>query len=246
MSTAQEIRLGVVIEGPSDRRTVCGLVDRLMAEGIDWIGAAREYLGSFRSWVGVEEGSVCLAWKDVAQAANGRVPRRHGHFSGEPGLEDAQRAALALRLYSALPTPPLAVLLVRDSDGRPTERRKGLEQARRDGEWKFEVVIGVAHVMREAWVLAGFMPETAEEGTMLDEERRVLGFYPHQEPHQLDAKDEAARKSAKRVLTALTGGDKEREERCWTEAPLDVLSTRGAEAGLKCFLQEVQEHLLRQ
>lgn len=245
MSTAQAIRLGAVVEGPSDRRTVCGLVDRLMADRIDWIGDNRAYLDELRSWIGVDEGTTYLAWKDVGKAARGRVPPRHGHFAGTPGLEDAHRAALALRLFNTLQDPPIAVLLVRDSDGRPEARRRGLEQARDDQEARrFKVVLGIAHFMREAWVLAGFLPETPAEEERLEQERRTLGFYPNREPHLLDAKDDGAPKAAKRVLAELTEGSGEREERCWTETPLRELIARGAGAGLKGFIDEVQEHLI--
>jgi hypothetical protein len=244
MTPAQEIRIGVVLEGPSDHRTVCGLVDRLMVEDVGWIQDLSDRLKDIRSFIGSQEPSSFLAWKDVAREARGRVPPRHGHFAGEPGFEDAHHAVLALRLFTALATPPLGVVLVRDSDGRPKERLKGLQQARDDGRWPFRVVLGIAHFMRETWVLAGFIPASVEEEDRLDQERQNLGFHPNREPHRLDAKDKAAPKSAKRVLEALTGSLEEREEPCWQETPLETLRICGAAAGLDAFLSEIEEHIV--
>jgi hypothetical protein len=244
MRPAQEIRIGVVVEGSSDHRTVCGLLDRSMVENVVWIQDLRDRLKDIRSFIGSMEPASFLAWKDVAHEARGRVPPRHGHFNGEPGVEDAHTAVLALRLFTALEAPPLAVVLVRDSDGRPEERLKGITQARNDGRWPFRMILGIAHFMREAWVLAGFVPASAEEQERLDRERRALGFHPNREPHRLDAKDKTAPKSAKRALDVLTGGIEEREEPCWRESPLEILRTYGADAGLDAFLKEIEEYLL--
>ncbi|UQA62521.1 hypothetical protein [Polyangium aurulentum] len=216
-------------------------MDRLLVEAT-WMRECSEYMDDVRTWLGLE-GAVFLAWKDVARAARGRVPPRHGHFAGEPGVEDARNAVLALRLFQTLPRRPDAVVLARDSDGRPEERRKGLEQARQDALWPFAVVLGVAHHNREAWVLAGFEPG-GEEADGLEEERKALGFYPNREPNRLDAQDENALRSAKRVLAKLTGGRQDREERCWTETSLETLKARGAEAGLGRFIDEVLTRLV--
>ncbi|EYF05201.1 hypothetical protein [Chondromyces apiculatus] len=244
MSTLQGVRLGAVLEGPSDARAVPGLIDRFLREAFDYLGETPEYLDGFRTWSGAIEGTRYLAWRDVARAARGRVPRRHGHFAGEPGEDDAQRAVLALRLFTAMPDPPRAVVLVRDSDGRAEERRKGLEQAREDGQWPFVVVLGVAHFMIEAWTLAGFIPDTDEEKQRLEAERKSLGVYPNREPHALNAREETAKRSPKRALEALTSGDSAREERCWREAPPEVLNEHGEGAGLRHFIDEVQRLLV--
>lgn len=57
-----------------------------------------------------------------------------------------------------------------------------------------------------------------------------------------DAHGAAHKRSAKRVLEQLTGGDGEREQRCW-RTTLAVLRERGAENGLASYLAEVQERL---
>ncbi len=56
--------------------------------------------------------------------------------------------------------------------------------------------------------------------------------------------DDRAPRSPKRALAALTAGDSLREERCWTEAPLDRLKQRGESSGLKAFLDEIESELV--
>ena len=74
--------------------------------------------------------------------------------------------------------------------------------------------------------------------------RQELGFAPNVHAHQLDAKDEQAKRSAKRVLRVLTGNDRDREERCWKVTPLETLRARGEATGLRDYLAEVEQHLL--
>lgn len=98
--------------------------------------------------------------------------------------------------------------------------------------------------MREAWVLAGFDPQSQDERDRLDNERQQLGFDPNLRAHLLTAADESAKRSAKRVLARLTGGDWDREEQCWTQAALATLRERGAGSGLADFLDEIVERLV--
>ncbi|HNN93150.1 MAG TPA: hypothetical protein PKI03_12810 [Pseudomonadota bacterium] len=66
----------------------------------------------------------------------------------------------------------------------------------------------------------------------------------HPRREQLDANDEQAKRSAKRVLRILIGSDRDREERCLTEAPLPMLATRGQACGLANFLRYIDKRLL--
>ncbi|WP_437729954.1 hypothetical protein [Sorangium sp. So ce1335] len=231
-------RVGLVVEGPDDARTVPGLVDRVLT---DAFSVPEGKLGQARSYCGIEPGASCVMWSSVHHY---RVPRRHGHFGGEPAIEDARTAVLALRGFVARDPRPRAVVLVRDSDGRAAERRQGLEQARQDADWPFEVILGVAHPMRECWVLAGFVPGTRQETASLADLRKELGFDPTARSHELDASSKTAKKSPKRVLDLLTGGENEREARCWTEPPLARLRERGRDNGLAAFLSEVEDRLV--
>lgn len=112
-----------------------------------------------------------------------------------------------------------AVVLVRDSDNQ-LERRLGLEQARKDRKWPFQVVIGLAIPKRESWVLVGFEPQEA-----LAQARRETG-------------------DLKRILQLLVGNDYDREEACWTECPLETLAERGQSNGLAEYLEEVRTRLV--
>jgi hypothetical protein len=61
-----------------------------------------------------------------------------------------------------------------------------------------------------------------------------------EEAHRLTAKDEQATRSAKRVVRSLTNHDDAREERCWTETPVERLRARGEGSGLRAFFDEVK------
>jgi hypothetical protein len=137
-----------------------------------------------------------------------------------------------------------AVLLIRDMDDQP-ERETGLGQARTEAQhWtRAPIILGCANPKREVLVLCGFEPGTDDEHTSLRALRQELGLSPNERAHELDAKDEQARRSAKRVLRVLVGDDRDREAR-WKETPLDTLRARGEQTGLRAFLAELQAHLL--
>jgi hypothetical protein len=139
-----------------------------------------------------------------------------------------------------------AVALVWDMDDQGEARRRGLAQARAEAlQWSsFRIILGCADPMREAWVLAGFEAETDDERSRLSELRRELGFSPCEEAHRLGAKNEQAKKSPKRALEKLTRGDEEREERCLSTIPLEVLRARGVQSGLASFLDEIKREII--
>lgn len=97
--------------------------------------------------------------------------------------------------------------------------------------------------MSEAWLLSGFEPTDNEETSRLTAEKKELGFDPRLEAHHLTAKDETAKKSPKRVLDAMTGGNPLRRDQCYKEAPLTLLRTRGEATGLLAFLSEIEAGL---
>ncbi len=233
--------LGMVVEGAGDARTVPGLIDRVLLNAVPAFEGKLEHVRTFR---GLDPRASFVMWSAVdAEVRKLRVPRRHGHFGGEPALEDARTAVLALRGFVAQEPQPAAVFLVRDSDGKPDERKRGLEQARADGDWPFQVLLGVAHRMRECWVLAGFLPQTREERSSLAALRKEIGFDPTAQSDALDASSKTAKKSPKRVLEELTGSDKDREARCWAETDLELLRERGRANGLAAFVSEVEARL---
>lgn len=234
------ILLGFVGESAADFRTGSRLVDRVLVDQIDWV--TEEVLQDYRAWGGAEAGEQMLHWRTVDRLATQRKVRAHGHFGGAPGLPDARAARKALLLFAGLSARPEAVLLVRDTDGDQT-RKQGLAQARDTVTWPFRVVIGAAHTKRECWVLAGFQAQDEDEEVLLANEREALGFDPCTCAHALTARHDADKRSAKRVVSALTGGDAVREDSC-LEVELDLLRERGGGTGLADFLGEVVDRVV--
>jgi hypothetical protein len=184
-----------------------------------------------------------LTWKRIRRLAEAAGIEAEGFFNGEPGLPDARAARRALRYLRATVPELEAVLLIRDQDDQE-DRRDGLEQARREDHEGLVIVIGLAIVEREAWVICGFEPQNEDEQTRLDGERQTLGFYPHERSHELTAcKDDTAPRSPKRVLRALTDGDFDRERHCWNNTLLARLRETGTENGLVQYLNEVRTRL---
>ena len=136
-----------------------------------------------------------------------------------------------------------AILLIRDMDDQ-AERMLGLKQARQAYAVSTTIVIGVAMVERESWIISGFDPANPDEREALAEETRNLGFNPCLRSHELTAgKDNRAKKSPKRVLAVLTDNSWERQRACWQTAPLAVLEERGLANGLRDYFGEVRQYL---
>lgn len=236
-------RFAVVHEAEADFHTATELADRVMIDAVSWVD--EHLIVNQREWVSHEAGGHRLTWKTIPQLAREAGIRAHGHFDGEPGEADAAAARRAI-LYLLATLPDLmAILLIRDQDDQP-ERRVGLEQARGQDHGGVAIVVGLAVVERESWVISGFDPVGDGETARLDAERQALGFDPRLRSHELTAcKNDLALRSPKRVLRQLAGNDWERERRCWTSARLDVLRDRGGENGLAAYLQEVRDRLGR-
>jgi hypothetical protein len=232
----------VVCEARADRDTACGLADRVLLEEVSWLEP--ETMDSCRQWRGPSSEEPFLKWASVKEEARQRGMKGiFGHFNGKPGQPDAFMARLALLLLSDSKKRPAAVLLVRDSDG-DSERRDGLEQARRDRPWPFPIVLGVAEPKRECWVLAGFNPKNDQEAERLEASAQRLSFHPVREAHRLTAREHQAKNDAKRALEELFQGDKDRENACLSDTPLNVLEERGQKTGIAAYLNEVRKRLV--
>jgi hypothetical protein len=235
-------RFAVVHEAEADFQTATELADRVVVGAIDdWLDA--DQLVYQRTWLAEAPSGQRLAWKNIKQLARAAGVRSHGHFDGESALPDAAAARRAI-LFLLEVIPDLnAIVLIRDQDDEP-ERRGGLEQARNQDHGGVPIVVGLAIVERESWVVSGFDPQDDGETARVDAEKRRLGFDPRVRSHELTAcKDDTATRSPKRVLRVLSGDDRERERRCWWESPLQVLRERGAANGLAAYLQEVRDRL---
>ena len=231
----------VVHEAEADFLTATGLADRMLMEAIDWLD--EDQIAYQREWVAREAGGRRLTWKVIPQLAREIGIRAHGHFDGKPGEADAAAARRAILYLQATVPDWKAVLLIRDQDDQP-DRRVGLEQARRNDHSGVVIVVGLAVVERECWLISGFDPQDDEETARLGAERQRLGFDPRHRSHELTAcKDDQATHSPKRVLQQLCRDDRDRERHCWANSPLDELRERGAENGLAAYLHEIRDRL---
>lgn len=247
-------RLLVICEARRDFDVASTLCERVLRErGPDWHRDYMEHSSAhLLEWTGTDATQPFLRWKDLASvrtALGVRPPL--GRFSGERGAPDALAArtalAIARHLQRAKPAQPIdAVVLVRDLDDQP-ERRDGLEQARIEARVhapQMPVLVGAAFPEIEAWLIEGFDPKSREEEALLAQLRQDLGFDPRSSTSSLTAKHDHDRKGCKRVLKVLTQGSPDRAERCFREAPLDMLTNRGGASGLARLLSEAETILL--
>jgi hypothetical protein len=235
------LRFAVVHEALADFETATELADRVLCETIGWLDL--DLIDHQRIWLGESAQGYRLTWKGIKQSALDAGITAQGHFNGEPALPDAAAARRAI-LFLRQEFPDLnAIVLIRDRDDQP-ERRNGLEQARRADRSGIPIIVGLAVVERESWVICGFDPQHKDEEVRLAGERKLLGFDPRMQSHELTAcKNDQAIRSPKRVLKTLSGGERERERRCWLETALPTIRERGSDNGLAAYLHEVRERL---
>jgi hypothetical protein len=235
------LRFALVHEARADFETATELADRVLLDAIKWLDD--DLLVHQRTWLAESNSGHRLTWTAIPRLAREAGVRTHGHFEGESALPDAAAARRAI-VFLRREFPDLsAILLIRDQDDQP-ERRGGLEQARSQDHGSLVIVVGLAVVERECWVLCGYDPQDEVETTRLNEERTWLGFDPRTRSHELTAcKNDLAHRSPKRVLRVLSADDRDRERRCWQETPLTTLLERGGENGLAAFLKEVRDQI---
>jgi hypothetical protein len=243
----------VVAEARADAEIACELADRVMVEdeeSPDWLEA--HLLDALRLWSGIGSATPFTKVIDVGDLyeelrKEHRLPRSLGHpRQGKHHSREYYQAARAILLAQRLAgvRPVRAMVLVRDMDTQP-ERCQDMELARDEYTLEaFDVVIGTPNPKREAWILNGFEPETPAENQSLAALRQDLGFHPCERAERLTAKRDTAKRSAKRVLGALTGDFYEREQRCWKQTNLDLLKRRGEATGLRDYLEDVGVRLL--
>ncbi len=231
----------VVYEADADFQIATDLADRVLQESVEWL--EESHVEHVRAWVSHAADGQPLTWSRIKQLARDAGISVAGHLEDQTAFSDAKAARRALLYLEKTMEDLNGIVLVRDQDDQP-ERRLGLEQACAQHHGNPPVVIGLAVIEREAWVLAGFEPQDRAEQARLDAERQKLGFQPHENSQQLTAsKDDQATRSPKRVLRALTGGDAQREAVCWLETSLETLKRRGQENGLAVYLEEVRKYL---
>jgi hypothetical protein len=247
------LRIAVVHEAKADFAIATELADRVLVESVDWLELDVDHEGSVlasrRDWISETSPGLHLTWAGIKKLAADAGIRVHGHFEGKPGSEDFAAARRAILFMKRQFSDLSAILLIRDQDSR-RERKAGLTDAARSEEkLGIPIVVGLAIESRECWVLSGFDacdPHAAEETQRLEQVRKELGCDPRLRSQELKDGHENGRRSAKRVLRHLVGDDprRERERRCWRDAPLDVLRQRGEMNGLSDYLREVKTHLV--
>ena len=236
------LRIAVVHEAQDDFDIATHLADDVILEAIEWLD--RDLLPFQREWIARNPDHVSLKWKTIPRLARELNIKAHGHIKDEPLEIEAGATRRAIRYLKAIFEDLNAVILIRDQDDEP-RRLEGLKQARNEDHGNLVVVIGLAIIEREAWVLAGFQPQDESEQALLDVERQTLGFQPHEQSHRLTAgKDDNAKLSPKRVLSVLCRSTTTRERLCWTQTPLAILRERGTSNGLSHYLDEVRTRLV--
>lgn len=260
------MRVMVWCENRSDFEVGAGLLDRLLAEeGPDWVREAMDTPEAVRTWHEREREREPGApffdvhgYADIAK--HWGAPMQRGHFDGKRGSAGARMARTILALVGHLRRKRElaidAVIVIWDMDGEAQERKAGLTQAR---EWAssapgcegLAIVYGCPDFEMEAWLLCGFEPANDAERQRLEVQRQRLGFSPVLDSHRLDVRSDhdlygAARpKSAKLVLEDLVAGDRERRRACWQATALAILRERGEHNGLREYLEELCERLVK-
>lgn len=234
----------VVFEAPADFTTATELADRVLMESIGWLEP--KWLDPVRDWIRETPDGKPLTWKSISRRAreNGITVRGKAAFGREVVFEDARAARRAMALIKKLIEDTDAIVLIRDLDNQP-DRLSGLRQAKVAEHGAVGIVIAAANPERECWVISGFEPLAAAEQEQLALETQELGGDPRLCSQELTAgSDDQAKRSPKRILKSLSGGDPNREARCWRETDLSVLHDRGQENGLADYLREVNEILV--
>ena len=237
----------LIAEGTSDPRVAQGFLTRAIQEldafvDLSWI-----------VWRGLEAGTDFLPWHRAKSLAKERRIQIRGRFRDADGLMientdekavDVRRALNLCDFFFQEVGKPLAVLMFFDSDGKP-ERLDGAKQARTDhahSRPEYEVILGMAHPCREAWLVCAFQAEHEAEKNLLETLQKELSFHPCREPERLNTAREHPR-NAKTVLSRLTSESLEREQAILEKADFAHLQTHGKDCGLADFLEEVKEKL---
>lgn len=233
------ILLGIAAESGGDARHITHLTDRIILEGAHWI--TPEVLDAYRRWGGVE-GEADLDMHSAYVRARARKLPVYGHFSGEPGSEDAASVRAALMLFAEDERRPDAVIIARDMDDRPA-RADGFAEASADRAWPFAVIGALATPELEAWRVAAVQTESPEDQIAWDQVRQRIGFDPTLYPERLTSKHLIDKRDAKRILTDLTSSGRSPDDR-WSDVPLSRLRERGGSCGLRVFMDGVQTHIV--
>ncbi|NVB42888.1 hypothetical protein G6O69_34020 [Pseudenhygromyxa sp. WMMC2535] len=234
------IHIGWAREDSNHDLLVKQLARRVVVEGASWdLG---DVLDDMWRWVGpMGEEAFKIGTKPELIGPGGRPLKLHGKIAGQPLKPEASMVRRLLTAFDMARPRPELVILARDGDGRVEERRAGFDQVVTGLEWDFPIILAMPEPEAEAWLVCGFDPRNDTEARRLED--LGLNFNPRAQPERLTSRPNHAPTDAKRVLQALTDGDKARIEAC-LDHPLDELGRRGERAGLGQLLADLREHLL--
>lgn len=239
------LSVAVVCEDRADRVTITTLAELAILDAArqhdpPWIDP--DTLAYHVQWRGFRATDPFLKWTELDPIAD--ELKLVIRFKDERPLHPYSVNALrAIRVLARAPERADAIILVPDSDG-DLDRLRGLEQARRFAREALPIVIGLAHTKRECWHIAGFEPEADDERTAIAELRSQLGHDPRVRTEELTAKHDQDKRSAKRVLSELCRNNHDRETRCLTNTPINLLCERGTGNGLAAFIAELRTHIV--
>jgi hypothetical protein len=242
------VRIAVIAEADADRKQVCELIDRkIRHHAPDWWDD--EQIEAEREYCGLRPNTSFTRWRDLRSLPSPEGALRRGGFIGfnKPGHVHSDYPSGRKALMVSFLAKPIVdiVILVRDMDDEPADRKASLQKARSEiPAGALKVVLALPNAKREAWVLNGYEPRSEQEETALAEFRKELGFDPRTHAERLDAREHGAKRDAKRVLKGLIGDNWEREAACWLETSWDVIRERGKNTGLTEFLEEVKTKVI--
>ena len=151
-------------------------------------------LDALRMWCGLEPGTEFTRWKQLkdlaAPAYTDKAPGVRALGFGRPEKRGYDRASMHTALIRfALAQPRLdALVMSRDLDKQHAqERRASLEEGEREivGA-KVPFCLAAQRPMREAWLLNGFVAQTAAEQAALEREKALVRSDPCAAAERLD------------------------------------------------------------
>jgi hypothetical protein len=225
-----------------DHEVVRALVDRCAEEAVPWTGDQLDYVRVWSSgfrWTDASSlDGAAFRWGGTQSQVANTV--RFGRFDGN--LRDHDAYATRKLLVALASASVELVTLLRDRDGvdeREPSIRAAVQNFRERFGGRIQVCVGIADLELESWLLTGFVAQTDEEKRRLRAEVERLHFDPTCNAELLTHRHDHDPKSPKRVLEVLAPrSDFVRREQCWTMTPLEVLREKGANNGLRAFLDE--------
>jgi hypothetical protein len=248
----------LVAEGKTDELVVPCLVNRVLCEeGPHWIrDNFEDDPERLWKWAAIEAKTTFryTKWTTIKQLGDEYKNRlRIFHRPREGNRTAEARKAIALFRLLRETKPANALILARDLDTRPDEKRKAeehrrsMEVARAEAKSRFSVAVPIILAtpkrVLEVWMLHGFKGENEKEDRQLESLRKAFGFDVCERGERLHGDD--AKDAIRKLITADSRiSSVERREKCWTETTIETLRERGAESHLTDFLDEVRDQLL--